>query len=73
MTQQRIRWGILGTGGIANKFAADLRLLPDAELAAVGSRSAENAKGFAERYGAARAYGSVGELAADENLDVVYV
>ena len=29
MTEQRVRWAILGTGGIATTFADDLRLLPD--------------------------------------------
>lgn len=73
MTDQRIRWAILGTGGIATKFADDLRLLPDAELVAVGSRSTDNAKAFADRYGAGRAYDSVDALAADDGIDVVYV
>jgi len=67
------RWGILATGFIATRFVEDLRLLPDAEVAAVGSRSPEGAQRFADRHGIARAYGSWAELAADDSLDVVYV
>jgi predicted dehydrogenase len=73
MTEQKVRWGILGPGGIAEKFAADLPLVEGAELAAVGSRSLANAEAFAARYGFARAYGSYAELAADDAVDVVYV
>jgi predicted dehydrogenase len=73
MTDQPIRWGILGTGGIARKFAEDLPKVPGAELAAVGSRSQENAEAFAGKHGFARAHGSWAELAADDEVDVVYV
>ncbi|HEY2668896.1 MAG TPA: Gfo/Idh/MocA family oxidoreductase [Rugosimonospora sp.] len=69
----RIRWGILATGGIANTFAEDLALLPDAEIAAVGSRTLDAARGFATRHGIPRSYGSWAELAADPEIDVVYV
>ncbi|HEY5835871.1 Gfo/Idh/MocA family protein [Streptomyces sp.] len=69
----RVRWGILSTGGIAATFTEALLTMPDAEVAAVASRSAESAKRFAERYGIARAYGSWAELAADDGIDVVYV
>jgi predicted dehydrogenase len=68
-----IRWGILATGGIATRFAEDLALLPDAELAAVGSRSLDSARAFADRHAVAAAYGSWAELAADASLDVIYV
>ncbi|RKF26130.1 Gfo/Idh/MocA family protein [Micromonospora globbae] len=67
------RWGILATGHIAGRFAEDLRLVPGAELVAVGSRTAESAKLFAERHDVPRAYGSWAELAADPDVDVVYV
>ncbi|GAA5177720.1 Gfo/Idh/MocA family oxidoreductase [Rugosimonospora acidiphila] len=69
----RIRWGILATGNIANTFAQDLALLPDAEIAAVGSRTLDAARAFATRHGIPRAYGSWAELAADPEIDVVYV
>jgi predicted dehydrogenase len=67
------RWGILATGHIAGCFAEDLRLVPGAELVAVGSRTPEAARLFADKHGAKRAYGSWAELAADDEVDVVYV
>ncbi|MFC7528170.1 Gfo/Idh/MocA family protein [Actinoplanes sp. GCM10030250] len=73
MNGQNVRWGILGPGGIASTFAADLPLVAGAELAAVGSRSLATAEAFAERHGFARAHGSYAELAADDGVDVVYV
>ncbi|KES07404.1 oxidoreductase [Streptomyces toyocaensis] len=73
MTEQRVRWGILATGGMSATFTADLVDLPDAEVVAVASRSAEPAKAFAERFGIPRAYGDWESLARDEEVDVVYV
>ncbi|MGW2387273.1 Gfo/Idh/MocA family protein [Streptomyces sp. NPDC001658] len=73
MTEQSVRWGILATGGIAAAFTADLVDLPDAEVVAVASRTEESAKAFAERFGVPRAYGDWASLAADEDIDVVYV
>lgn len=67
-----IRWGILGTGGIARTFTEDLLLLGH-DVAAVGSRATGTAAAFAARYGIGRAYGSYAELAADDEIDVVYV
>jgi predicted dehydrogenase len=68
-----IRWGILATGWIASRFVADLRTMPDAEVLAVGSRAVDTARAFAQTYGIPRAYGSWAELAADPDVDVVYV
>lgn len=67
-----IRWGILGTGGIARTFTEDLLLLGH-KVAAVGSRAPHTAQAFADRYGIGSAYGSYAELAADDQVDVVYV
>jgi len=68
-----IRWGILGCGSIARKFATGLAALDDAELTVVGSRSLEKARAFAAEFKAQRAHGSYADLAADPQLDVVYV
>ncbi|MFG1675506.1 Gfo/Idh/MocA family protein [Micromonospora sp. NPDC049282] len=67
------RWGILATGHIATCFATDLRLAPGAELVAVGSRTRESAEAFARRHDVPRAYASWAELAADPDLDAIYV
>lgn len=68
-----IRWGVLATGGIAASFTEDLLRMPDARVTAVGSRSPEAAERFAERYGVPNAHASWGALAADPEVDVVYV
>jgi predicted dehydrogenase len=73
MTDNTVRWGILGTGGIAASFAADLPLVPGAELAAVGSRTDAAAAAFASRFDIPRAHGSWAALAADPDVDVIYV
>ena len=69
----RTRWGIIGAGSIAARFSEALASLPDAETLAVGSRSRESADRFATANGFSRAYGSYQDLAADPDLDVVYV
>ncbi len=70
---ETIRWGILGTGSIAHKFARGLECLEDAELAAVGSRAQETADEFADEFGAPRRHDSYAGLADDPEVDVVYV
>jgi predicted dehydrogenase len=69
----RIRWGILSTGSIASAFVDDLRLLPDAEVAAVGSRTTESAERFAKVHGIPRAHGSWQALVDDPEVDAIYV
>jgi predicted dehydrogenase len=73
MDERPIRWGVLATGGIARSFVEDLALMPDAEVVAVGSRTQAAADTFAARYGIPRAYGDWASLAADQDVDVVYV
>ncbi|MQY22209.1 Gfo/Idh/MocA family protein [Nocardia macrotermitis] len=69
------RWGIVGTGTIARAFAAALTRVPDARLVAVASRSRKNAEAFGAEHGvaAARCYPAYEKLAADDDIDVVYV
>ena len=67
-----IRWGVLAPGRIARSFAADLALVPDAELVATGSRTRERAEDFAAEFGGV-AHGSYEELVGDPSVDVVYV
>ena len=67
------RWGILGLGNIARKFAADLAHVPGAGLHAVASRNPDKAWAFAAEFGAAHAVGSYEALTAVPSLDVVYI
>lgn len=71
--QPPVRWGILGTGKIAQRFMTGLRAVPEAEVVAVGSRTEETARRFAREWGIPRAHGDYAGLAADDGVDVVYV
>ena len=73
MADSPLRWGILGTGGIAGSFVADLRLTGSGVAAAVGSRSQGSADRFADKFGIARRHASYESLAADPDVDVIYV
>ncbi len=66
-------WGILGPGNIAHRFSEGLKLLDNAVLHAVGSRDTGRAREFSDLHGYKRYYGSYKELAADSDLDIVYV
>jgi len=68
-----IRWGILGTGTIAKKFAEALQTLPDAKIAAVGSRTRETAENFARQFQIPRAHASYAALANDAEVDAIYI
>jgi predicted dehydrogenase len=68
-----IRWGILGCGRIARKFAADIRWVKNASLQAVASRDLLQAQQFAAGFGCAEAHGSYLELAHNPNVDVIYI
>lgn len=72
-TNQTIKWGIMGTGWIAEKFAADLAHVSNGEGLAAGSRTLESAKKFADKFGLPRAYGSYEELVNDPDIDAIYV
>ncbi|MEJ2113253.1 MAG: Gfo/Idh/MocA family oxidoreductase [Flavobacteriaceae bacterium] len=68
-----IRWGIIGLGNIAHKFAKDLLTIEDAELYAVASRTQDKADEFAKKYNATKAYATYEDLANDSNVDAVYI
>src|SRR5690606_13762312 len=71
--QEKIRWGIIGTGNIARQFARGLTSVPDAELVAVGSRSQESADKFGDMFDVPRRHPTYEALAADRDVDAVYV
>lgn len=68
-----IRWGILGLGKIANKFAQDLKMVEGAQLYAVAARNQEKADSFAKQYNAQFAYAAYQDLVKNPNIDAVYI
>lgn len=68
-----VKFGIIGLGTIAKKFASACNQSQKAEIYGVASRDIEKAQQFAVEYGAEKAYGSYDELLADEAIDAVYI
>ena len=71
--QTSFGWGIVGTGGVARRFAADLDHAPGARLAAIHSRAPEKAQAFADTFRATKAYTDLEALLADPAVDAVYI
>lgn len=71
--QRIVKWGIMGTGTIAEQFVADLAHTTNGVAYAVGSRKPGNAALFANQFGIPRAYGSYMELVNDPDIDVIYI
>ncbi len=69
----KIRWGLVGAGGIARDFAAALATAHFSTLAAVGSRSRESAEKFARDFPGCRAHASIEEMLADPEVGAVYI
>lgn len=69
----KIRWGIMGTGHIANTFATAIASLDDAVVQAVGSRTQASADQFGAAHGIPNRHPSYAALAADPEVDVVYI
>ena len=72
-TARPLRWGIVGTGGIANYMVPMIKLAGRTELVAVASRKHETAKQFASKYGIPGAFGSWAEMISSKTVDAIYV
>ena len=68
-----VRWGVVGTGGIASAFVEDLHFVEGAAAVAVGSRAQESADRFAAEHSLGRAHPTYEALVTDDEVDVVYV
>ena len=80
MSQEKCRWGILGSAGIAQKNWQSIRNAGNAELVAVASRDVGRAQDFIDRCSARvphptrpKAIGSYDELLANEEIDAIYL
>ena len=69
---KKIRFGIMGAGGIARQFVRAVGLVKSAEIVAVASKSIERAENFAKEHGVAE-YCSYDSLLARDDIDAVYV
>jgi predicted dehydrogenase len=72
-TMSKLRWGIIGTGAIAHKFARGVLRSETGELAAAASRTESKAREFAQLYQIPHAHGSYDALLADPDVDIVYI
>lgn len=72
-TPSTLRWGIVGTGGIANRMAPMLRQAGLAKIAAVSSRRMSTAKEFAAQHGVPATFDDWGRMLASDAIDAVYV
>ena len=68
-----IRYGIIGPGSIARKFANDILLAKDSELVAVASRDLLKAQAFANEFNVEHAFGSYEDMVQSDLIDAVYV
>ena len=73
MAVDPVRWGIVATGNISSQFARDLAELPDAELVAVASRTAESAARFGAEFGVPHRHPAYEAMLDDAGVDVVYI
>lgn len=70
---KKLRFGIVGTGGIAHRFAEAIKNVPEAELTAVASRKPETADKFADEFGIPCRFGSYEEMAHSDTIDCAYI
>jgi len=68
-----IRWGISATGYIADCFAHDIRLVSNATLGGVASRTQAKARNFAKRYPGATPFPSLAEMVTSPHIDAIYI
>lgn len=73
MNNKKIRFGIVGTGTIAHRFANAIKNVAGAELAAVASRTKENAEKFGDEFGIPVRFDSYEKMAQSDAIDAAYI
>ncbi len=69
----KINWGIIGTGVIANNFAKALNIVKEANIYGVASRSIDKATAFANKYKIDHVFADYTAMIADPMVDVIYI
>ena len=72
-SSRKVRWGIIGPGGIAATTVAGLGRASNCEAVAVASRDRSRAEAFATRFGIPRVHATYDELLADPDVEAVYI
>lgn len=72
-TAPALRWGVVGTGWIADRFVDSVQQHTSQQFVAVGSRDAQRGEAFARRHGIADVRDGVAGLVADPEVEVVYI
>lgn len=70
---KEVRWGIVGPGDIANKFAYAVRNVEGAVLSAVASRSMEKGEAFAKKYAIENVFCGYDKMAESDTIDAAYI
>ena len=70
---EKFKWGIIGTGGIANAFARDMEYLDGHMISSVLSRTMTNANNFTSSLKNCNGYTDMDSFLKDDNLDAVYI
>ncbi len=73
MADKTIRFGVIGPGVIANKFADAVSRCDDAVIAAVASRNQERGDSYAAKYGVEKVYTSYDDVMQDPDIDALYI
>src|SRR5690349_18482959 len=71
-TTTKLRWGILGPGGIAKAFQGGVAHSETSEIVALGTRTPDR-PGLAENFPGARILTGYEALLADPEVDAVYI
>lgn len=71
--KKTINWGIIGSGGIANKFAESAAVLDNVKVIAAASRTPGKAETFAEKHSIENYYSDYADLLKNDDVDAVYV
>lgn len=69
----KVRWGLVGTGGIGRRTVGDLRLCPDAEITAICSRNQASADAFAAEWQIESAYSDFDLMCSSDKVDAIYI
>ena len=73
MSVNKVRFGIVGTGTIAHRFAEAIKNVPEAELVAVASRTSENAEKFGDEFNIPVRFTGYEKMAQSDLIDAAYI